>query len=60
MGPLLFLIYVNDMPQVVKSNLLWYADNSCLIYQHKDIANIEKKYLIKTSEIFVTSLLITN
>ena len=31
------------MPQAVKSNLLLYADNSCLImYQHNDIAIIEK------------------
>ena len=30
--PLLFLIYVNDLPQVVKSNLLLYADDSCLMY----------------------------
>ena len=38
LGPLLFLIYVNDIPQAVKSNLLLYADDSCLMYQHKDIA----------------------
>ena len=36
------MIYVNDMPQAVKSNLLLYADDSCLMYGHKDIANIEK------------------
>ena len=41
-GPLLFLIYVNNMPQAVKSNLLLYADDSCLMYQHKDIAIIKK------------------
>ena len=40
--PLLVLIYVNDMPQTVKLNLLLYADDSCLMYQHKDIAIIEK------------------
>ena len=42
LGPLLFLIYVNDMPQVVKSNLLSYAGDSCLMYQDKGIAIIEK------------------
>ena len=36
------MIYVNDMPQAVKSNSLLYADDSCLMYRHKDIANIEK------------------
>ena len=30
------------MPQVVKSNLLLYADGSCLMYQHKDTTKIEK------------------
>ena len=34
LGPLLFLIYVNDMPQVVTSTLLLYPDDSCIIYQH--------------------------
>ena len=43
LGPLLFLIYVNDMPQAVTSTLLLYADNSCIIYQHKDVAQIEKR-----------------
>ena len=42
LGPLLFLIYVNDMRQAVKSNLLLCANDSCLMYQHKDIAKIEK------------------
>ena len=42
LGPLLFLIYVNDMPQAAKSNLFFYADNSCLIYQHRDVNEIEK------------------
>ena len=42
LGPLLFLIYVNDMPQEVKSNLLLYAGDSCLMYQDKGTAIIEK------------------
>ena len=41
LGPLLFLIYVNDMSQSVKCNLLLYADNSCLIVTHNDINYIE-------------------
>ena len=43
LGPLLFLIYVNDMPQAVKSNLFLYADDSCLMYQHRDVEEIEKQ-----------------
>ena len=43
LGPLLFLIYVNDMSQAVKYNLFLYADDSCLVCQHKDINGIEKQ-----------------
>ena len=43
LGPLLFLIYVNDMPQAVKSNLFLYADDSCLVFQGKDAIEIEKE-----------------
>ena len=30
------------MPQAVNQNLLLYANDSCLIFQHKDIQEIEK------------------
>ena len=43
LGPLLFLIYVNDMPQAVKSNLFQYADDSCLDFQRKDVIEIGKQ-----------------
>ena len=42
LGPLLFVIYVNDIPQTVKSNLFLYANDSFLMYQHRDIREIEK------------------
>ena len=42
LGPLLFLIYVNDMSQSVNCGLLLYADDSCLIVTHKDVNYIEK------------------
>ena len=41
--PLLFLIYVNDMPQALRSTLLLYADDSCILHQHKEVDEIEKK-----------------
>ena len=43
LGPLLFLLYVNDMPQAVKSDLLLYADDTCLMYVGKDINMIEEQ-----------------
>ena len=43
LGPLLFLLYVNDMPQAVNSDLLLYADDTCLIYTGKDINTIEEQ-----------------
>ena len=43
LGPLLFLIYVNEMPQAVTSTLLLHADDSCILYQHKDLVQIEKR-----------------
>ena len=41
--PLLFLIYVNDLSQAVKCHLFLYANNSCLVCQHKDINETEKQ-----------------
>ena len=43
LGPLLFLLYVNDMPQAVSCDLYLYADDSCLVYQHKDVKVIEQQ-----------------
>ena len=42
LGPLLFLIYINDMPQAVDSELLLYADDVCLVFQHRNIKTIEE------------------
>ena len=43
LGPLLFLLYTNDMPQSVNCELLLYADDTCLIFQHNDIKEIENQ-----------------
>ena len=40
LGPLLFL-YINDMSQAVDCELLLYVDDTCSIFQHKDITEIE-------------------
>ena len=36
LGPSMFLIYV-------KLNKLLYVDDSCLMYQHRDVEELEKK-----------------
>ena len=41
LGPILFLLYINDIPPAVDCELLLYADYTCLIFQHKDIIEIE-------------------
>ena len=43
LGPLLFLLYINDLKQASESLLLLYADDSCIIYQSKDVQEIENK-----------------
>ena len=42
LGPLLFLLYVNDMKQAVDCNLFLSADDSCLVCQHNDVSKIEQ------------------
>ena len=53
LGPLLFLIYVNDMPLALKSNLFLYADDSCLVFQ--DAIEI-KRIFTKICEFFVDNI----
>ena len=43
LGPLFFLIYINDMSQAAKCNHFLYADDTCLVCQHKYINEIEKE-----------------
>jgi len=43
LGPLLFLIYVNDMPSAVSCKLLLYADDSALLVSGKDPADIQQR-----------------
>ena len=45
LGPLLFLPYIYDLPQAVVSNLLLYADDTCIVFQHKSNIEIEKQLI---------------
>jgi len=42
LGPLLFLMYVNDMSAVVQNKLLLYADDSAILVSGKNICMVEK------------------
>ena len=41
LGPLIFLLYVNDMSTSVDCDLLLYADDSCLVFTGSNIKDIE-------------------
>ena len=41
-GPPIFLLYINDMPQAVDSEFLSYANDTVLVFQHKDTKTIEE------------------
>ena len=42
LGPLVLLLYINYMPQTVDSELLLYANDSCLAFEHKDVNTIKE------------------
>ena len=52
LGPLLFLIYVNDISQAVECALYLYADNLCLLFQHKSVTEIKKNLTKDSSNIY--------
>ena len=43
LGPLLFLIHVNDTWMAVKCDLFLYADDKCLVFQSKNVKDIKKE-----------------
>ena len=57
---ILFLLYINDLPQAVVSNSLLYADDACIVFQHKKEIEIEKqliKYFSSVCDRFVDNKL---
>ena len=43
MGPLLFLLYVNDMHGAISCEMLLYADDTCLVFQANDLDRISQQ-----------------
>ena len=62
LGSLLYLLYINNMPQAVYCVLFLYADDTCLLFQHKDLEWIKEltKNSLRTSPIYATGLWITS
>ena len=40
LGPLLFPLYISDMPQAIKCELTLDVDDTCLIFGYNDIKEI--------------------
>ena len=51
LGPLLFLLYVNEMPQAVKCDLFLYTDDTCLTFQHENVKEIEDQLNLNFSRL---------
>ena len=45
LGPLLFLLYINGLPQAFVSDSLLYADDTHIVFQHKSEIEIEKQLI---------------
>ena len=39
----LIFLYIKDMPQAIDFDLFLYTDDTCLLYQHKDLDQINKE-----------------
>ena len=42
---LLYLLYINDLPLAVVSDSLLYADDTCIVFQHKNEIKTEKQLI---------------
>ena len=53
MGPIFFLLYINDLNTAVNSNPRFFADNTCLEVRVLDIPKdyLKKKLIKQTSRV---------
>ena len=61
LGPLLFLLYVNDLPQSLPdAGSYLYADDTCIFYQHEDVKknnNVLNKEFLSLCQWFIDNKL---
>ena len=51
LGPLLFLLFINNMPQAVDCDLFLYAIDTCFLFQDKDLERIKEEITKNCSSI---------
>ena len=51
LGPILLLLYINDLPQALVSNSLLYASDTCIVFQYKSKIEIENQLIRDFSKV---------
>ena len=52
LGPLLYLIYVNDISQSTQANILSFADDTSLYFSHSDIYTLFEKANVEINNLY--------
>ena len=47
LGPVLFLLCINDLPQTASGNWLCHAEDTCIVFLYKSVIESEKQLLIR-------------
>ena len=53
LGPLLFLLYINDLPNSVDSVPRLFADDTCLLVNSSSLEHLESKLNIEINKVMI-------